>query len=109
MWRATLKGILAHKLRLSLTALAIVLGVLFVSGTLVLTETLQATFDNLFTNVYRNGTFVVRGGAPSVPGGGWLRPPGPWGDIHSAWPPKARPSPPAAPRRSAPRSIRIRR
>src|SRR5271165_6942804 len=63
MWRATLKGILAHKLRLSLTALAIVLGVMFVSGTLVLTDTLQATFNNLFANVYRNVTFVVRGDA----------------------------------------------
>jgi putative ABC transport system permease protein len=63
MWRATLKGILAHKLRLSLTALAIVLGVMFVSGTLVLTDTLQATFNNLFDNVYRNVTFVVRGDA----------------------------------------------
>ena len=63
MWRATWKGVLAHKLRLALTALAIVLGVMFVSGTLVLTDTLHATFDNLFTNVYQNVTFVVRGHA----------------------------------------------
>ena len=41
MWRATIKGLLAHKLRLALTALAIVLGVTFVSGTLVLTDTLR--------------------------------------------------------------------
>ena len=36
MWRVTLKGLLAHKLRLALTALAIVLGVTFVTGTFVL-------------------------------------------------------------------------
>jgi len=60
VWRATFKGMLAHKLRLALTALAIVLGVMFVSGTLVLTDTLQATFNNLFDNVYQNVSFVVR-------------------------------------------------
>jgi putative ABC transport system permease protein len=63
MWRATLKGILAHKLRLGLTGLAIVLGVMFVSGTLVLTDTLHATFNNLFDNIYQNTSFVVRGHA----------------------------------------------
>jgi putative ABC transport system permease protein len=60
MWRATLKGILAHKLRLALTGSAIVLGVMFVSGTLVLTDTLHATFNNLFNNIYQNTSFVVR-------------------------------------------------
>ena len=35
MWNVTVKGLLAHKLRLALTALAIVLGVTFIAGTLV--------------------------------------------------------------------------
>src|SRR4029078_10292617 len=48
MWRATLKGILAHKLRLGLTALAVVLGVGFVSGTYILTDTMAHAFDSLF-------------------------------------------------------------
>ena len=48
MWKATLKGLLAHKLRLALTAVAIVLGVMFVSGTFVLTDTLHSTFTTLF-------------------------------------------------------------
>src|SRR5207302_4124295 len=48
MWRATLKGLLAHKVRLGLTALAIVLGVGFVSGTYLLTDTMNRAFDNLF-------------------------------------------------------------
>jgi putative ABC transport system permease protein len=63
MWKATVKGLLAHKLRLALTALAIVLGVMFVSGTLVLTDTLHSTFTTLFDNVYQNVNFEVRGKA----------------------------------------------
>src|SRR6266498_964361 len=39
MWNATIKGLLSHKLRLLLTALAIVLGVSFVSGTYVVVHT----------------------------------------------------------------------
>jgi putative ABC transport system permease protein len=60
MWNATIKGLLAHKLRLALTSLAIVLGVTFVSGTLVLTDTLSHTFTTLFGNVYHNVDFEVR-------------------------------------------------
>ena len=44
MWRATVKGVLARKVRLALTALAVVLGVTFVSGTYVLTDTLKQSF-----------------------------------------------------------------
>src|SRR6266536_2867240 len=58
MWNATIKGLLSHKLRLLLTALAIVLGVSFVSGTYVLTDTMRATFTDLFQNVTK-GTDVV--------------------------------------------------
>jgi putative ABC transport system permease protein len=58
MWNATIKGLLSHKLRLLLTALAIVLGVSFVSGTYVLTDTMKATFTDLFQNITK-GTDVV--------------------------------------------------
>jgi putative ABC transport system permease protein len=61
MWKVTVKGLLAHKLRLALTALAIVLGVTFVSGTLVLTDTLHNTFNTLFGQIYQNVDFEVRG------------------------------------------------
>ncbi|MFC4589296.1 ABC transporter permease [Sphaerisporangium corydalis] len=44
MLRTTLAGLLAHKLRLLLTSLAITLGVGFIAGTFVLTDTLQAGF-----------------------------------------------------------------
>src|ERR1051325_525154 len=48
MWKAPIKGLLAHKLRLGLTALAVVLGVGFVSGTYILTDTMAHAFDSLF-------------------------------------------------------------
>ena len=63
MRKVTIKGLLAHKLRLALTALAIVLGVTFISGTFVLTDTLQNTFTVLFGNIYQKVDFQVRGAA----------------------------------------------
>jgi putative ABC transport system permease protein len=63
MWKVTVKGLLAHRLRLVLTALAIVLGVTFVSGTLVLTDTLHNTFTTLFGHIYQNIDFEIRGKA----------------------------------------------
>ena len=63
MWKVARKGLLAHKLRLALTGLAIVLGVTFVSGTLVLTDTLHSTFTSLFGNIYQHVDFEVRGTA----------------------------------------------
>ena len=61
MRNVTIKGLLAHKLRLALTALAIVLGVTFISDTFVLTDTLNNTFSVLFGNIYQKIDFQVRG------------------------------------------------
>ncbi len=61
MRNVTIKGLLAHKLRLALTALAIVLGVTFISGTFVLTDTLNNTFSVLFGTIYSKIDFQVRG------------------------------------------------
>ena len=63
MRKVTLKGLLAHKLRLALTALAIVLGVTFISGSLILTDTLHDTFTTLVGNIYQHIDFEVRGQA----------------------------------------------
>ncbi len=68
MRRITIKGLLAHKLRLALTALAIVLGVTFVTGTLVLTDTLHSTFGTLFGQVYQKVDFEIRGRAAGIGG-----------------------------------------
>jgi putative ABC transport system permease protein len=77
VWRITVKGLRAHKLRLALTALAIVLGVTFVTGTLVLTDTLNNTFTTLFGQVYQNTNFEVRGVAafPTSGAAGAIRKP----------------------------------
>jgi putative ABC transport system permease protein len=75
VWKVTLKGLLAHKLRLALTALAIVLGVTFISGSLVLTDTLHNTFTTLVGNVYQHIDFEVRGDAALNSGASAVRNP----------------------------------
>jgi putative ABC transport system permease protein len=78
MWKVTIKGLLAHKLRLVLTAIAIVLGVTFISGTFVLTDTLHNTFNTLFGHIYQSVDFEVRGTAAFTDnsgGGGAVRKP----------------------------------
>ncbi len=118
MWKVTSKGLLAHKLRLALTALAIVLGVTFISGTFVLTDTLHNTFNTLFGHVYQNIDFEVRAKAAFTDNSGdtaaarpspsrcwprcgrspeWRRPTGRSPATPSSWRPTARPSPPGAP------------
>ena len=47
MLRVSLRNIAAHKLRLLLSVLAVVLGTAFVTGSLVFTSTLKSTFDGL--------------------------------------------------------------
>jgi putative ABC transport system permease protein len=70
MLRATIKGLLAHKSRLVITALAVVLGVAFMAGTFVLTDTIRNTFDDLFGDVYKGTDAVAREEAAfSNPGG----------------------------------------
>jgi putative ABC transport system permease protein len=49
MFRVAFKGVLARKLRLILTSIAVVLGVGFVSGAFFLTDSMRESFDNLFT------------------------------------------------------------
>ena len=68
MWRATRKGLLAHKFRLLSTYVAVLLGVSFVAGTLVLSDTLQKTFDELFTNVTEGVDVSVRSKAAFTSG-----------------------------------------
>ena len=63
MRKVTLSGLLARKLRLALTALAIVLGVTFVTGTLILGDTLNRTFNNLIGTAYQHVSFEIRGKA----------------------------------------------
>jgi putative ABC transport system permease protein len=63
MWKTTIRGLAAHKVRLALTALAIVLGVGFISGTYVLTDTMNSAFANLFSDVTEGVDLYVRRGS----------------------------------------------
>ena len=64
MLRATFRSLLARKLRLLLSATAVVLGVSFVSGALILTDTLGQVFDDLFASVNSKTAVEVRGTTP---------------------------------------------
>ncbi|WP_439080741.1 ABC transporter permease [Streptomyces sp. WL006] len=54
MFRTALRNVLAHKARLLMTVLAVMLGVAFVSGTLVFTDTLGNAFRNQSAKSYDN-------------------------------------------------------
>ena len=63
MTKFALKGLLGRKLRTALTALAIVLGVAMISGTYVLTDSIDSAFDTIFTEVRKGSSAVVTGKA----------------------------------------------
>jgi putative ABC transport system permease protein len=60
MFTATVRGMLAHKLRLALTTASIALGVAFLAGTLILTDTMKLAFEQLFGKVSAGTDAVVR-------------------------------------------------
>ena len=60
MFRIALKSTLAKKLRLVSTALSVILGVAFLAGTLVFTDTIKRTFDDLFADVFAGTDSYVR-------------------------------------------------
>jgi putative ABC transport system permease protein len=64
VWEVTRKGLLAHKFRLLLTSISIVLGVGFVAGTFVFTDTIGSVFDHLFTQTTSGTDAVVRAKLP---------------------------------------------
>src|SRR3954471_22996604 len=61
MLRVALKGLLGRKLRTALTAIAIVLGVAMVSGTFILTDSIDKAFDSIFTDVRKGSSVVISG------------------------------------------------
>ena len=67
MWKATIRGLLARKVRLALTAMSVLLGVSFVAGTYVLTDTLDQSFQTFFRETVEGIDVVVR---PQAPFGG---------------------------------------
>ncbi|MCY4621743.1 MAG: ABC transporter permease [bacterium] len=59
MLRVSLKGVWAHKVRLVLTALAIILGVGLISGVYVYTDTIGKAFDGIFSDAFSGIDIVV--------------------------------------------------
>jgi putative ABC transport system permease protein len=70
MLRATWRSLLARKLRLLLASVAVLLGVSFVSGAYVLTDSLSKVFDNLFASINSGTSVLVRGVDPFATSGG---------------------------------------
>ena len=63
-WRVSrfaIKGLLSRKLRTALTAIAIVLGVAMISGTYVLTDSIDQAFDTIFTDIRKGSNAVITG------------------------------------------------
>ncbi len=60
MLKVTLKGLAAHKARLVATFLAVLLGVGFMSGSMVLGDTVGRSFDELFADAFEGTDAFVR-------------------------------------------------
>ncbi|MGI8667110.1 MAG: ABC transporter permease [Jatrophihabitans sp.] len=61
MRKVSLRNLAAHKVRLALTVLSVVLGTAFVTGSFVFTDTLGHTFHGLFANVAKGVDVQVTG------------------------------------------------
>ncbi|MFF8422828.1 ABC transporter permease [Streptomyces sp. NPDC015680] len=59
--RLSISSLRAHKRRFAGTFVAVLLGVAFLTGTLVMGDTLRASFDTMFTNANAGTDAVVRG------------------------------------------------
>lgn len=60
MLRLTLKNVWGYKVRLALTATAVVLGVAFMVGTMVLTDTMSRSFDSIFETAGADIDLVIQ-------------------------------------------------
>lgn len=63
MFRASLKSLLARKLRLMMSAMAIVLGVAFVAGSLIFTDMLGSAFNGIMNGTYADVNVQGKGTA----------------------------------------------
>jgi putative ABC transport system permease protein len=64
--RVALRGLAGRKLRAVLTSLAIVLGVAMISGTYILTDTIDKAFKEIFVESYAGTDIVVTGKPPDI-------------------------------------------
>lgn len=64
MFKAMLRGLLVHKLRLLLSGLAVVLGTMFMAGAFIGGDTIGQGFENLFVNINRSFDVQVTAKSP---------------------------------------------
>ncbi|WP_371528810.1 FtsX-like permease family protein [Streptomyces sp. NBC_01283] len=68
MFRTALRNVLAHKARLLMTVLAVMLGVAFVSGTLVFTDTFGNAYKNKSAKSFDHVSVAIQGDGSSYSG-----------------------------------------
>lgn len=73
MWRLAIRSMLAKKRRLFATAMSVMLGVAFLAGTFVFTDTIQRTFDDLFEGIYADTDTIVRASTSVASGTGGVQ------------------------------------
>ena len=61
MTKFAIRGLMSRKLRTALTAIAIVLGVAMISGTYVLTDSIDQAFGKIFTDIRKGSNAVISG------------------------------------------------
>ena len=62
MWTLSFRNLRAHKVRLALTVLAVILGTAFVSGSFIFTATLNKAFTEIVTTMYDGVDIAVKPG-----------------------------------------------
>lgn len=68
MRRVSLRSLVAHKVRLLLTVIAVLLGTAFVAGSFIFTDTLKTTFNSIFGNADKGVDARVDARQASNPG-----------------------------------------
>jgi putative ABC transport system permease protein len=62
--KLTIKQLAANKMRLVATSFAVILGVAFLAGTLILTDTIERTFDSVLAKADAGTDAYIRGSSP---------------------------------------------
>ncbi|MBN1530708.1 MAG: ABC transporter permease [Thermoleophilaceae bacterium] len=74
MTKVAIRGIAQRKLRAFVTVLAILLGVAFIAGSYVLTDTINRSFDDLFDEAYQGTDVAISSSTTGQSDGGDLPP-----------------------------------
>ena len=69
MTKVALRGLAARKLRAAITVVAVLLGVAFIAGSYVLTDTINRSFDDIFDTAYQGTDVAISGSTTGQMGG----------------------------------------